>query len=302
MDMQEEIRNGYTVTAQTKRVWAIQMDMAKKLIDVCNRNGLKIWAASGTLIGCVRDHGFIPWDDDIDMVMLRDDYDKLLAIADREFTHPYFFQTAYSEKAPYPREQAQLRYEGTAAILPYDIFADFDQSIFVDIFVMDGIPESEEKIARKLKRINKLKFYLQKKTFGYKVRIGAPSTWIKWLKLKLHYLFHSFIGTYRTFEDELRKDPVNERKFVTKIGLFSTMQYVSTRKLDREWYRDTEYLPFEDMQMPVPNGYDQVLKALYGDYMKPAKAPTIHGGFAALDTEHSYRDYLPKLRAAHAKK
>ena len=59
--MQEEIRNGYTVTAQTKRVWAIQMDMAKKLIDVCNRNGLKIWAASGTLIGCVRDHGFIPW-------------------------------------------------------------------------------------------------------------------------------------------------------------------------------------------------------------------------------------------------
>lgn len=302
MNMQEETRNGYTITAQMKRVWSIQMDMAKKLIDVCHKNGLKIWAASGTLLGCVRDHGFIPWDDDIDMVMLRDDYDKLLAIADKEFTHPYFFQTAYSEKAPYPREHAQLRYANTAAILPYDIFADFDQSIFVDIFVMDGIPESEEKIARKLERINKLKFYLQKKTFGYKARIGAPSTWIKWAKLKLHYLFHSFIDTYRALEDELRKDPVNERQFVTKIGLFSTMQYVTTRNLDKEWYRDTEYLPFEDMQMPVPNGYDQVLKALYGDYMKPAKAPTAHGGFAALDTEHSYRDYLPALRAERTKK
>ena len=302
MNLQEETRNGYTITAQMKRVWSIQMDMAKKLIDVCHKNGLKIWAASGTLLGCVRDHGFIPWDDDIDMVMLREDYDKLLAIADKEFTHPYFFQTAYSEKAPYPREHAQLRYANTAAILPYDIFADFDQSIFVDIFVMVGIPESEEKIARKIERINKLKFYLQKKTFGYKARIGAPSTWIKWAKLKLHYLLHSFIGTYRALEDELRKDPVSERQFVTKIGLFSTMQYVTTRNLDKEWYRDTEYLPFEDMQMPVPNGYDQVLKALYGDYMKPAKAPTAHGGFAALDTEHSYRDYLPALRAERTKK
>ena len=82
MDMHEEIRNGYTVTAQMKRVWAIQMDMAKKLIEVCDRNGLKVWAASGTLLGCVRDRGFIPWDDDIEMVMLRDDYDKLVSIAD----------------------------------------------------------------------------------------------------------------------------------------------------------------------------------------------------------------------------
>ena len=294
--MYEEIRNGYTVTAQMKRVWAIQMDMAKKLIEVCERNGLKVWAASGTLLGCVRDRGFIPWDDDIDMVMLRDDYDKLVSIAEKEFSHPYFFQTAYSEKAPYPREHAQMRYANTAAILPYDIFADFDQSIFIDIFVLDGIPESKEKIAHKLERINKLKFYLQKKTFGYKARIGAPSTWIKWAKLKLHYLFHSFIDTYRALEEELRKDPVYECQNVAKIGVFSTMKYVTTHNLNREWYRDTEYLPFEDMQMPVPNGYDQVLKILYGDYMMPVKAPSIHGGFAVLDTEHSYKDYLEICR------
>ena len=155
MDMHEEIRNGYTVTAQMKRVWAIQMDMAKKLIEVCDRNGLKVWAASGTLLGCVRDHGFIPWDDDIDMVMLRDDYDKLVSIAEKEFTHPYFFQTAYSEKAPYPREHAQMRYANTAAILPYDIFADFDQSIFIDIFVMDGIPEDSAELTPEIMDILK---------------------------------------------------------------------------------------------------------------------------------------------------
>ena len=302
MNLQQETRNGYTISAQTKKVWSIQMDMAKKLIEVCKRHHLGIWAASGTLIGCVREHGYIPWDDDIDMVMLREDYDKLLSIADQEFKHPYFLQSAYSEKVFYPREHAQLRFANTAAIIPYDIFADFDQSIFIDIFVMDGIPNDVNLLSQKLKKINKIKFLLQKKTFGYRLRWGAPSTWIKWFHLKWHYLFHSFVNTYRDLEDELRKTPIANSKYVTKVGLFSTMKYITSRKLDKDWYSETLYMPFEDMQMPVPAEYDKILTTLYGDYMKPAQAPTCHGEFAALDTEKSYKEYLPQLRAKAKKK
>jgi lipopolysaccharide cholinephosphotransferase len=58
-------------------------------------------------------------------------------------------------------------------------------------------------------------------------------------------------------------------------------------------YADTIYIPFEDIMMHVPIGYDTILRTQYGDYMKPAKAATYHGGFAFLDTEKSYKEYLP---------
>ncbi len=68
---------------------------------MCKKYNLKCWADSGILIGTVRYQGFIPWDDDIDMVMLREDYDKLVEVADKEFSASYFFQTIYSGYGTY---------------------------------------------------------------------------------------------------------------------------------------------------------------------------------------------------------
>ena len=109
MNLEEETRCGYLITAKMKSVWNIQIDLVQKLLEVCKRYDLRIWADSGTLIGTIRHKGYIPWDDDIDLVMMRDDYDKLLAVSNAEFKSPYFFQTAYSEHAPYSHGHAQLR-------------------------------------------------------------------------------------------------------------------------------------------------------------------------------------------------
>ena len=75
MNLETEVRRGYTIPAEMKRVWKVQIDLLKKLLEVCRKHNLHIWAEGGTLLGTVREQGYIPWDDDIDMVMLRDDYE-----------------------------------------------------------------------------------------------------------------------------------------------------------------------------------------------------------------------------------
>ena len=114
--LDEEVRCGYTVTAKAKRAWAVQMDLLHKLDEVCKKYNLRYFADSGTLLGAARDKGYIPWDDDIDIVMLRKDYEKLRDVADEEFKHPYFYQDMYRDEGlirrgtdPAPCPAAQLR-------------------------------------------------------------------------------------------------------------------------------------------------------------------------------------------------
>ena len=104
----EEVRCGYTVTEKTKKVWAVQLAMLDEVERICRKYGLSYFADSGTLIGCIRDKGYIPWDDDIDLVMLREDYDKFLTVAQKELADPLLLQTYRTEKN-YLRGHAQIR-------------------------------------------------------------------------------------------------------------------------------------------------------------------------------------------------
>lgn len=139
-----------------KAVWACELDMLEHLLAVCQKYNLPCWADAGTLLEAVRHRGFIPWDDDIDMVMLRDDYDKLVKVADKEFMYPDFFQTIYSDKH-YGNRHAQIRNCETAAIA--DPKSRFNQGIFIDIFVLGGVldmPRLLQKHLRKAKRYKQL--------------------------------------------------------------------------------------------------------------------------------------------------
>ena len=87
-----EERNGYMVSSEMKKVWAVELDLLNEFARVCDKYRLKWFAHAGTMLGAVRHHGFIPWDDDIDVVMPREDYERLCSIGSSEFSRPYFFQ------------------------------------------------------------------------------------------------------------------------------------------------------------------------------------------------------------------
>ena len=141
----EEDRLGFHIDRQRKELWAIELDMLYELDRVCKKLNVKYFLEAGTLLGAARDGLFIPWDDDIDVSMLREDYDRFLRDAPKEFQYPYFLQTGYTEEN-YIRGHSQLRRSDTCAILPCEQGREtFNQGIFLDIFVLDALfPEHVE--------------------------------------------------------------------------------------------------------------------------------------------------------------
>ena len=99
---------GYPVDDTRKKVWAVELDIFKKFIELCERHGLTYYTFSGTLIGAVRHKGFVPWDDDIDIVMLRRDYDRFVEIAEKELEEPYFLQTTMTDHCYRPHARRDI--------------------------------------------------------------------------------------------------------------------------------------------------------------------------------------------------
>ena len=144
--LDEEERCGFHITKKQKEVWAVELDLLVELDRVCKKYNLKYCATGGTLLGAIRHKGFIPWDDDIDVMMLRDDYEKLCNIAPQEFKDPYFFQTEYSDPGSL-RRHAQFRNSNTTGILSteFPLRKPINQGIFLDIFPQDNVIDDELK-------------------------------------------------------------------------------------------------------------------------------------------------------------
>ena len=153
--LNEEVRCGYTVTRQRKEIWAVELDLLAEFDRVCRKYDLKYCADGGTLLGAVRHQGYIPWDDDLDVAMLRRDFEKLNEIAPKEFKKPYFWQTEETDPGS-ARGHAQLRNSDTTSIIALEYkhqrHNNFNQGIFIDIFPFDTVIDDEKKLVEQDKR------------------------------------------------------------------------------------------------------------------------------------------------------
>ncbi len=297
MDLNEEIRDGYTISSEMKKVWQIQIRMAAHLLDVCSRNNIKIYADGGTLLGAVRHNAYIPWDDDMDFLMLRGDYDKLIALSHDEFKYPFFLQSAYTEKHYY-RGHAQLRYADTSAVLPTDVFCNFNQGIFIDIFVYDSIPDKlDDKWRNRLNKADEIDKILGKRMYT-NIRFN-PKTWLDFFKNRVLSVFKSSRRLYMEFENLFSCDDYADSKRIACPMFKRETKYDNLIKY-KEWYRDIVFFPFEDIMLPCPIDYDKVLSTQYGDdYMVPKKMASMHGVCVFFSTDKSYKIVLRRLRCEY---
>jgi len=128
-----------------RKAQLIMFDMLREFDSVCQQHKLQYWLDSGTLLGAVRHHGFIPWDDDIDISMPIEDYNKFLTLAPDVFSNDIFFQTSQTDKH-FKFDYAKLRSNKASIVELHekDKNIKYHQGVFVDIFPMLTIDSTEE--------------------------------------------------------------------------------------------------------------------------------------------------------------
>lgn len=284
--LEEEVRCGYVVTTKMKKVWAVQLDLLAELERVCKKYHLTYYADSGTLIGAIRHNGYIPWDDDIDIVMLRRDYDKLLRIAHKEFRQPYFLQSAYSEKR-YVRGYSRLRNSDTTAIVESDVDKEYNCGIFIDIFPLDHIPDNPIVFNIWKKEIVLIKRALKGWAYyGLSSDISFPKNILK----KINILLLNKIGYLRAFRFYERTCGLFNSKKTKRLSYIAYSYGKKKHLWECTCFDDLEYKPFEFTEINVPVGYDSRLRVEYGNYMEIRRASSAHGD-VIFEPEIPYKQY-----------
>ena len=287
--LKPEVRCDYTVSEKMKKVWLIELDLLAELKRVCEKYGLTYFADSGTLIGAVRHKGFIPWDDDIDIVMKRADYTKLLKVAAEEFKKPYFLQCAYSDEHCL-RGYARLRNSDSTAIGRSDLYSGTNHGVFIDIFPLDNIPDDLNERSRWFDKIRKMNSLLRCTRY---MDLDHKDTVQKRIVKPFKMLTNVFLSAYG-YERLFR----NYEKLCTRYNGTKT-QYISYAaysmgKPRHIWeagcFDSALVVPYEFTDINIPIGYDSRLRVEYGDYMIIVHQATRHGELIC-EPDVPYKEY-----------
>lgn len=288
----EEMQCGFLVTEERKRLWGVLLDILEKTIDLCDRHNLRYYVIFGTLLGAVRHKGFIPWDDDVDIAMPREDYVRFAQIASRELKPPYFFQTTLNEQGYY-RYPARVRRSNTTCMFARESKKRYNQGIFVSIFPLDGVP----KAAFARKRQDALALFYHKML---KHRLDRPFSHYR----ALGKLFHMFVIPYcKLFGYKHLFRRIN--RLYAKYKWDESDQIMIAPPLCRDqtiWQREdfdaVIQLDFENLKVTAPAGYHRNLTTTYektfgADYMEfpPANKRGRFMHSHILDTQKPYTEY-----------
>lgn len=270
--MEQVSQQDSTRTPSLRDLQLEELRLAKLFVEHCAKRGLSCYMLGGTLLGAVRHQGFIPWDDDIDLCMLREDYEQLLSDGMDELPADVKLEELRSRPdyrhalAKLCSSRMKLRIKANAQ--------SHDDELWIDIIPLDGWPDSKLKEAFHKLAILYWKFMAVIIDFDYAIDVKRDRGAFANMLVKFLALFAKLVGylnispqwALKGLERCLRRYPALGSRQLINIPAARGFRELFLA----EWFEESCLLPFEDTSFPAPQNYPCVLKCIYGaDYMTP---------------------------------
>ena len=280
----EETRDGFTISEMMKRAWGASLEILQIIDEICQKHHLTYYADGGTLLGAIRHKGFIPWDDDLDIALLRDDYNRLIQILPRELPDGIVVAGMYADNgrlqkagnAAHLRVIADEEYWSLPAYLgrfhgfPYP-------RIGIDIFPLDYLSKDADFLELQLQTFHMIHFTIQ--NWELYIQEGLLKTQLQEIEktcdIKLDWHADLIHQLWLLADRVASLTPATEATEADNIAFIeSAPRPVHGRSI--EWFANPIRVPFECTTISVPGGYDPMLTYMYGDYMTPVRGTSNH--------------------------
>lgn len=279
---EDEVRDGFYIPGIMKRAWAASVEVLEEIDRICNKYDIQYFADAGTLLGAVRHKGFIPWDDDVDVCMVREEYDKFIKVAEEEFKESEWFSiinihTEEEYDQLFSRVVTGKRINFSKEYLKR--FHDFPFVVGVDVFPLDYIAKNDddESVRCEVVKIvdgiiNNIKDINESVKNGNIQEIQAEEI-VEELVSQVESLCKIKIDRQKNVINQMYL--INERLITMyksqeadEIALMPVWIDSGGNKFRKKYYEKAISMPFEKIKIRVPEMYDSILREKYGDYMK----------------------------------